>query len=60
MFMEASIFGVVALFIAKFGTVIIAAHQAAVGLYFIALYGAAQFFNGADDFSWGRSRCQTF
>mgnify|MGYP000364555056 CR=1 FL=1 len=31
-----------------------------VGLYFIALYGAAQFFNGADDFSWGRSRCQTF
>ena len=31
MFMEASIFGVVALFIAKFGTVIIAAHQAALG-----------------------------
>ncbi|MCQ4908496.1 MATE family efflux transporter, partial [Phascolarctobacterium faecium] len=30
MFMEASIFGVVALFIAKFGTVIIAEHQAAL------------------------------
>ena len=29
-FMEASIFGVVALFVAKFGTVVIAAHQAAL------------------------------
>ena len=41
MFMEASIFGVVALFIAKFGTVIIAAHQAALGftslLYMVPL-----------------------
>ena len=41
MFMEASIFGVVALFIAKFGTIIIAAHQAALGftslLYMVPL-----------------------
>ncbi|MCD7874939.1 MAG: hypothetical protein LUH17_08320 [Acidaminococcaceae bacterium] len=41
MFMKASIFGVVALFIAKFGTVIIAAHQAALGftslLYMVPL-----------------------
>lgn len=41
MFMESSIFGVVALFIAKFGTVIIAAHQAALGftslLYMVPL-----------------------
>ena len=41
MFMEASIFGVVALFIAKLGTVIIAAHQAALGftslLYMVPL-----------------------
>ncbi len=40
-FMEASIFGVVALFISKFGTVIIAAHQAALGftslLYMVPL-----------------------
>lgn len=41
MFMEASIFGVVALFIAKFGTIVIAAHQSALGftslLYMVPL-----------------------
>lgn len=40
-FMEASIFGVIAIFIAKFGTVIIAAHQAAMSftslLYMVPL-----------------------
>lgn len=40
-FMEASIFGVIAIFIAKFGTVIIAAHQAAISftslLYMVPL-----------------------
>ncbi len=40
-FMEASIFGVIAIFVAKFGTVIIAAHQAAISftslLYMVPL-----------------------